>query len=248
MTIDNIAKGGSTTKTVEYEVKETDIMEGSITNNVNVTGKYGTTTVSSTADALVNPTEDIKTNLVVTATPTTDKTYYIGDNITYNITVKNEGNTTMKGVELDYTLLGVSDNTAKIAIGNLVPGATSTTQTTSNYTIRLNEITQTGEDAGYLVNTVYATGTYQTKTGDVPVTGTSDPVKTKIGYKKVAKEDEPTPRPSTETLTYNGLQQSGVVTPEYYCGYQLVNDDVNKSIAKDAGSYTAKISLDPFYT
>ena len=105
--------------------------------------------VTGTDDATVT-TETADPSIEVTKAADKTEGAAVGDVITYTITVKNTGNVTLSGVEVDEQLAGVVEASA-LSPTQLAPGG----EATASYTYT---VTQADVDAGQVVNDVTATG------------------------------------------------------------------------------------------
>ena len=131
-----------------------------------------------------------------------DRTYYPGDNITYNVTVCNSGNVTVTNVTVNDTLFGVVVN-----LGTLLPG-------TCNWTVYNHTVNDTDACRGWLNNSVNVSAV------DIcNVTIYAEDAwwnVTEIGYNasiNVTKEAEAGPYYPGDNITYNiTVCNSGNVT------------------------------------
>ena len=130
-TIDTFAPGETQTFEASYEVTEADVLAGKVVNNATGTA---TNPDPDQPDTPVVPGEKEdpveKLNPSLTVVKTSDKTGQVklGDEITYTITVTNNGNVTISGVKLNDSLTG--DNWT---LGDIKPGEIVTRTTT--YTV-----------------------------------------------------------------------------------------------------------------
>ncbi len=150
-TIAVLNPGESKTFTVKYKVTEKDLIAGSIVNTAEASATPEDPDLAEqkiTAKATVTPQKaEPKLSLakVVTSKPANNSYYTAGETITYEITVKNEGNLTLKNVKISDPLTG--DNWTLTA---LAPGASQ------KYTAK-HKVTQAEASAGSVVNTVSGT-------------------------------------------------------------------------------------------
>jgi PKD repeat protein len=145
-----LAPGSSITGKGTYTVKQSDINAGSVSNSAAATGRYnGKKVTSNTVTTTVTSTFVPSPALTITKTPH-QKTYNrVGRVITYTYIVKNTGNVPISGIK-------VTDNKTKVSLKSsrtLSPG--SSVEGESNYVIKKADIT-----AGLVINSAYATGTY----------------------------------------------------------------------------------------
>ncbi|WP_158574290.1 DUF7507 domain-containing protein [Dorea sp. AF36-15AT] len=149
-TIDTFAPGATQTFETSYVVTEEDVLAGKVINNVTGTAKDPTNPDEPKTPVTPGEKEDsVETpNPSLTVVKTSDKTGQVklGDEITYTITVTNNGNVTISGVKLNDSLTG--DNWT---LGNIKPGETVTKKAT--YTVTEADIIE-----GQIVNHATATG------------------------------------------------------------------------------------------
>ena len=192
---ENVSAGKSIETTATYTITEADILNGSFTNTV--TAEVGN--VTKTADATAK-TEDPKPSLSVeketTSTPENGETYALGETITYKITVKNDGNLTIKNVKVEDELTGLEET-----IASLAPGESE--EFTTSYTVTEEDIL-----AGSVKNEATADGDNDsddpTDPGDDEV---EDPTEDPKPSLSVEKETTSTPENGEtyalgETITY----------------------------------------------
>ena len=144
-TFENVAAGTTVTVTATYTITEADILEGSYTNNVDVTigGKDfdGDDTVTL---------EDPEAGLTVTKTADQTEGLNRGDTVTYTIKVENTGNVTVNDIAVTDPKATIAEGAGKIE--TLAPGEYAEVKAT--YTITEADILE-----GKFVNTATATGT-----------------------------------------------------------------------------------------
>ncbi|WP_430383350.1 DUF7507 domain-containing protein, partial [Yoonia maritima] len=184
--------GEAGTYTATYELTQSDIDAGGISQTADVDGTApdGTTVVSDTSDDPADATgADDATATAITAAPAislvlTDDTSALsspvaaGDVVSYTYTATNDGNVTLTGVALDPTITDADGNTlvltsgptfvsadAGSADGTLLPGEAGTY--TATY-----ELTQSDIDAGGISQTADVDGT--APDGITVVSDTSD--------------------------------------------------------------------------
>ena len=176
----DLAPEDTKTITYTYTVTQADVDAGKIDNTVTATGKDPNgEEVSGEASATVTA-EEAKPELKVekTADPTSE--VEVGDTVTYTVMVTNSGNVTISGIELEDTLVTLSEEAFDLA-----PEGTKTIIYT--YTV-----TQADVDKGQIDNTVTATGK---DPKDKDVTASDDATVTTVDAKpelKVEKTANPT--------------------------------------------------------
>ena len=149
-TIETLAPGEEQTFETSYVVTEADVLAGKVINNV--TGTATDPTNPDEPKTPVTPGEKVDSvetpNPGLTVVKTSDKTGQVklGDEITYTITVTNNGNVTIREVKLNDSL--TRDNWT---LGDIKPGAIVTRTTT--YTVTEADIL-----AGKVENHATATG------------------------------------------------------------------------------------------
>ena len=151
--------GQSATGTAKYAVNQSDIDNGSVTNIATATGtneSTGDTITSNTAKATTGIDRVLKIGVSKTADPTkiSAQNALPGTNITYAISVKNNGNTT---IDLTATDSMAEIGNLQLSKLRLAPGETATA--TAKHSITDSDI-----NAGTVSNTVSVTGTTIDKT------------------------------------------------------------------------------------
>ena len=207
--IEELAPGAEETFTASYTVTEKDILAGSVVNEA--TAK-GTSPDPEKPDVPVDPgkkedpTDPANGHLSITKTttssPANGKSYALDETITYQITVKNDGNLTIKDIEVADELTGNTGNKAW-KIKELAPGAEETF--TASYTVTEKDIL-----AGSVVNEATAKGTSpDPEKPDVPVDPgkKEDPTDPANGHLTVEKTTTSSPANGEsyaldETITY----------------------------------------------
>jgi uncharacterized repeat protein (TIGR01451 family) len=185
-----LAPGASETFTYDYTITQADVDAGQVINTATATGTFNgvdyTDTDSETITAVLGP----EITLSKTADPTTYNA--AGDLITYTFLVTNSGNTTLTDVTVDDPLFGLNFGPVTLA-----PGASETF--TYDYTI-----TQADVDAGQVINTATATGTFNgvdyTDTDSETITAVQTP---SISLSKTA--DPTTYNAAGDLITYTFL-------------------------------------------
>ena len=193
-TIPSLRAGEEKIFTTTYTVTEQDVLAGKIVNVATVKGtdENGKTVENETTKELV--TEEKNSHLTVTktttSTPADGKAYSVGEKITYIITVTNDGNVTVTGVQVTDELTG---NVGDLAwnVDSLAPGESR--EFTAEYTV-----TKADAQAGKVHNVAAAQGnSNDPEKPDVPVTPgeTEDPVNPEVTPTVTPKPSE-TPEPS----------------------------------------------------
>ena len=165
--VPTLAPTESASFTTTTTVTEADIIAGVIINDATATGTSPdpeNPTVPVTPGHREDDPEDPNGHLTVTkattSRPANGTAYIIGETITYEITVTNDGNLTITGIVLTDERTGLRET-----IASLAPGATSTVFQTST-TVTAADVT-----AGVAVNDATVTGTSpDPRTPVVPVT------------------------------------------------------------------------------
>ena len=152
-TAGTLAPGQTATATATYELTQTDLDAGSVTNTATVTGgapNGGSTTTDSAVSIPLVSTASL--GLEKTGGLASGATGKAGDTVEYTFTVSNTGNTTVTDVSVADALPGLSEISYGEwpgAAGTLTPGQSVTA--TATY-----ELTQADVDAGSVVNTASA--------------------------------------------------------------------------------------------
>jgi uncharacterized repeat protein (TIGR01451 family) len=147
-----LAPGASTTCTGDHVLTQADVDSGEVKNNADACGD---------SPANVEVCDDDSTTTPLPADPKIDLQKFAtlnlggnglqaGDTVTYEFLITNTGNVTLKGVDLDDSLLGY-DNVVCNAITELAPGASTKCQ--GDYVIKQGDI-----DAGKVDNLADACG------------------------------------------------------------------------------------------
>ena len=204
-----LAPGKKAEFNVSYTVTEKDILAGSVVNEATATG---TSTNPDNPEVPVipgkteDPTDPANGHLVITKStisePANGKAYALGETITYKIIVKNDGNLTIKDIEVTDELTGnIGDKAWKIE--ELAPGKLE--EFTTSYTVTEKDIL-----AGSVVNEATAKGTSpDPEKPDVPVKPgeKEDPTDPANGHLNITKTTTSTPANGSayalgETITY----------------------------------------------
>ena len=138
----SLAVNATLTCTASYNITQTDLNNGTVTNLATATAKFGSSTVTSNqAQATVTATAHPSLLLVKSATPTSYSA--IGNVIAYNYLVTNNGNVALAGT------LSIVDNKVSVTCTpssvTLAPGQSSTCTAS-------HSITQADLDAGSITN------------------------------------------------------------------------------------------------
>ena len=145
---ENVAPGKSVKTTATYKITEADILKGSFTNTVTAT--VGTKSWQAQATVkTVEPDPSLKLEKETTSKAASeDGKYALGEEITYKITVMNDGNLTISDIEVKDSKTGDT-----WTIDSLAPGESK--EFTASYTVTeedilngsvKNEVTATGVD------------------------------------------------------------------------------------------------------
>ena len=169
--IDSLAPGESKEYTASTTVTEGDILSGHIINEATAKGKSPDpdepdvpVTPGKTDDDPEDPNGHLTVNKETTSTSKDEKGYAEGEVISYKITVVNDGNLTITGINVIDPLTG-----DKWPVESLAPGATKEFET--SYTV-----TAADAAAGEVLNVATAEGkSPDPKKPDVPVTPGEDP-------------------------------------------------------------------------
>lgn len=199
----NITKlpvGASVTFTASYTVTQDDLYRGHVLNEATGTA---TSKVPDKEPTIIpgeddEPTETDKPSLYVTKTttsaPADSKAYKLGEKITYEITVTNNGNVDISAVTIIDELAGYTAKNPLIGIddavidGILKPGATSTVKKVSYI------VTEEDIRAGKVINVATADGT--APDGSKPTVtpdDTDDPTEPENPHATIVKTTTSTP-------------------------------------------------------
>ncbi|MFJ4225164.1 hypothetical protein ACIPYT_13105, partial [Microbacterium sp. NPDC089695] len=151
-----LAPNQSVTATATYQVRQSDVNTGSITDVATVSGRPPTgPAVSATSQTVVLSTVAAAPAIQTTKSAAVSGSGQVGDLITYTLRATNTGNVTLTGVALSDPAPGLSPLSYGPwpgASGTLQPGESITATTT-------HRITQGDLDAGSVTNTASSTGT-----------------------------------------------------------------------------------------
>ena len=227
---ENVAAGETVSTTAAYTITEADILNGGFTNTV--TAKVGDITKKADATADTEAKNGhISINKVTTSTPAAEGgRYALGETITYSITAVNDGNLTIRNIQVTDEL-----TKDKWTIDSLAPGASKSF--TARYTVTEADIL-----AGKVLNVATAKGTSpDPDKPDVPVnpgrkedpTGSQNPG---ISVTKTASATSGVTQGSTVTYTIT-VRNTGNVT--------LRNINVSDSLVSFSGNTGTIASLAP---
>ena len=169
------------TITYTYTVTQADVDAGKVTNAVTATGKDPDGDPTPGDDEIDVPTEEPDPELTVTKTADPEKDVAVGDVITYTVTVENTGNVTIKGIELEDTLVELDEEAFDLA-------PTEKKVITYTYTV-----TQADVDVGVVTNAVTATGTDpsgEPTPGDDEIDVPTEPADPELTVEKTADPSE----------------------------------------------------------
>ena len=119
---ENVAPGETVKTTAEYVVTQADLRSGSFTNKVTAQFEGGKdyTNIDTVEDL-----DDLNSHIVITkkatSTPENGESYALGETISYEITVKNDGNVTVNNIVIEDELTGNTGDQAW-TIPSLEPG------------------------------------------------------------------------------------------------------------------------------
>ncbi|WP_449408277.1 DUF7507 domain-containing protein [Microbacterium maritypicum] len=151
-----LAPNQSVSATATYQVRQSDVNAGSITDVATVSGRPPTgAAVSATSPSVVLGTAAAAPAIQTTKSASVGGAGQLGDLITYTLRATNTGNVTLTGVALSDPAPGLSPLSYGAwpgASGTLQPGESVTATAT-------HRITQGDLDAGSVANTASSTGT-----------------------------------------------------------------------------------------
>ena len=182
-TIDALEPGASKTYEASYTVTEADILNGSVVNEATADGDNESDDPTDPGDDEVeDPTEDPKPSLSVekstTSEPANGESYVLGEEITYEIVVTNDGNLTITDITVKDDLTGDS-----WTIDALEPGASKTYEAS-------HKVTETDILNGSVVNEATADGDNEsddpTDPGDDEVEDPTEDPKPSLSVEKKA--------------------------------------------------------------
>jgi uncharacterized repeat protein (TIGR01451 family) len=145
-----LAPGAKLSCNGDYTTVQADVDTGSVTNTATTSGSFGSQTVSDTRRVIVKAARNPHLSLTKSASPMAYNS--VGTLITYTLVATNDGNVTLTGVSImDPKFASLSCTQP----ASLAPGSALTCS--GNYTI-----TQADLDAGSVINTANAAGTFGT--------------------------------------------------------------------------------------
>ncbi|MBQ3668024.1 MAG: MucBP domain-containing protein, partial [Clostridia bacterium] len=139
-----------------HEVTEQDILAGSVKNAATATGadpesEEPEVKPDDTEDAMDKKNAHLTVTKSTTSEPENGESYALGETITYSITIKNDGNVTIKDITVTDTITGYTAETLTPDKTTLAPGE----ETTVAY---LHEVNEQDILAGSVKNAATATG------------------------------------------------------------------------------------------
>ena len=251
--------------TVEYIVKEADLLKESINNKVTAeadeieytyyegeTEKTGKATPKGEAQ-VGDRTDDAKASTIstktTTSTPANGKGYALGETITYDIVVTNDGNLTVTDIEVVDNLEGAEIKAGsgydvvngKAVIAELKPGESVTVKV--EYVVTEADIL-----AGKVVNDATVTGKGPGTDPEPDEPKTDDPTDEPKATLEIVKAVEGNPENGTsyalgEKITYTltvkvGADNNVTVKDVRVTDTLLTAENVNAKIVEIAGGYT----------
>ena len=251
--------------TVEYIVTEADLLKESINNKVTAeadeieytyyegeTEKTGKATPNGEAE-VTDRTDDAKASTISTKTttskPKNEKGYELGETITYDIMVTNDGNLTVTGIEVVDNLedaeikagSGYDVVNGKAVIAELKPGESVTVKV--EYVVTEADIL-----AGKVVNDATVTGKGPGTDPEPDEPKTDDPTDEPKATLEIVKAVEGDPENGTsyalgEKITYKltvkvGADNNVTVKDIRVTDTLLTAENVNAKIVEIAGGYT----------
>ena len=187
-TIEELEPGQKKDYHPEYTVTEKDILAGRVVNIATARGTYeADKTVSDIAEQTsytAKKNGHVTITKTTTSTPANGETYVLGERITYNISVKNDGNLTLKDVKVTDTL-----TKAEWTINTLEPGEVR--ELSTSYVVKEADIRR-----GTVKNVATATGTSpDPNKPEVPVVpgNTEDPTEPQNGHVTITKTTTSSP-------------------------------------------------------
>ena len=124
-TIDSLASGAQVEIRAEHVVTEADILAGTVGNTATVTWDNTERNVTAESDDIEDPNSELTVDKKTTSEPKNGKTYALGEEIKYTITVKNTGNLTATEIKVTDSL---SKDEGKVigTIASLAPDESKT--------------------------------------------------------------------------------------------------------------------------
>ncbi len=178
----DVQPGDTVSATATYTITETDILAGTFVNTVTVKFSGEDKDYPNTDQVDVDEANaHLTVTKTTTSTPKNGSTYALDEQITYDVTVTNDGNLTATDIVVEDLLEGATLAEGQSAeIGTLVPGESKTVK-------YVYAVTETDILAGKVTNNATASG--KTEGGDPTVTPgkTEDKTDTKNGHIKITK-------------------------------------------------------------
>ncbi|WP_250646171.1 DUF11 domain-containing protein, partial [Microbacterium tenebrionis] len=151
-----LAPGQTATATAQYSISQTDVDAGDVINTASASGHSRAGEVRDDSETVTTPTEPSAPAIAVAKHGELEPggTGEVGEIVTYEFVIANDGNQTLTGIELDDRMVGLSDIEYiwPGADGVLAPGGSASAVATY-------ALTQQDIDAGAVANVVIATGT-----------------------------------------------------------------------------------------
>ena len=224
-TIASLEPGESKEFTAKYVVTEADVLKGEV---LNVATAKGTSPDPEKPDVPVvpgedpEPTEDKKGHVTIeketTSKPANGSKYVFGETITYKITVKNDGNLTVKDITVTDELTG-----DEWTIASLAPGASK--EFTAKYVVTAADVLK-----GEVVNVATGKGTSpDPDKPNVPVVPGEDPEPVDESFGPVAIAS------ATRSWTYDGTTHTEEVYTVTYDGTTVKADATGKVFTLPTG-------------
>ena len=184
---ENVAAGATVTTYAQYTITEADILAGRFRNDVTATFKDGKSFDNKDDVVPDNKNGHLTVSKETTNTPKNGKAYALGEEITYKVTVTNDGNLTISNIKVTDALTGNVGNDAW-TVASLAPGKRESF--TAKYTVTEADILE-----GKVVNEATATGTGSDgEDAEVTPGKKEDPTDAKNGHLTVTKETTSTPK------------------------------------------------------
>ena len=195
----------SVTVTGTYAVTEADILKGSVLNAATATGVDPEDEPTEEDDDTEDPTEEKNSRLTVeketTSEPADGKAYKLGEEITYKITVTNDGNVTIKDITVTDELTG-----DEWPIASLAPKDGQSF--TAKYTVTEADVLK-----GEVLNVATATGVDpEDKEPTVDPGVDPEPTEEKKGHVTIVKTTTSTPANGSAYLTGETISYRIVAT------------------------------------
>ncbi len=257
VTIDALGVGETVKITATYKVTEADITAGQVTNVATAKGDEvpdpkdpENPKKPEGGDSTTDLTEKAEPSLGVvkeaTSKPKDGKAYTLGEEVTYTITVTNNGNVTIKDIVVEDTLTGLKetiDELKPIGDGVSTEGINYVTFTTTHV------ITQEDILAGTYVNVATAKGTDPSGKpveGEGEETITPEDLDTTLTVVKTSDVEEGAKAALGQTIHYTitvkndgNVDYSNVVVTDKLAGLKNIEaDDENATVNAEEGTVT----------